>query len=111
MVDKQVAFEDIEGKTVKRVFYDYGNEVLIVFTDGMFAVLYSYEIDGDTTIEDRNFRLWEWRRHADELLALGCVTQEQYDRHITETQHHAKQATAARRAAYESLKAEFERGA
>jgi hypothetical protein len=58
--NKQVDIDDIAGKTVARVFADYSDEVLIVFTDGTFSLIYG---------GSRNFRLswcnsskWDWER-------------------------------------------------
>ena len=108
MQDKQIDIEEMEGKTVSQAFMDYSDEILIVFTDGTFALIYGYTVDDETTVENGNFRLSNWSKHAEALLSLGVITQSQYDKHKAETQHYSEQATAARRAEYERLKAEFE---
>ncbi len=105
---KQVSIEEMEGKTISMVFTDYGDEVLIVFTDGMFALIYGYTIDEETTIENGNFCLGNWSKHVNTLLSLGVVTQSEYDKHKADMDHYSRQAVAARRAEYERLKAEFE---
>jgi hypothetical protein len=110
MQDKQVDIEEMEGKTIAKVFTDYCDELLIVFTDNNFALVYGYSVHDETTIENGDFRLSNWAKHADELLALGIVNQSQYDKHKADTEHYSRQAVAARRAEYERLKAEFENG-
>lgn len=108
MQDKQIDIEEMEGKTVSQAFMDNCDEILIVFTDGTFALIYGYTVDDETTVENGNFRLRNWSKHAEALLSLGIITQSQYDKHKAETQHYSEQAKAARRAEYERLKAEFE---
>jgi hypothetical protein len=113
MHQKQIGIEEMAGKTIAQVFTDgglaliYGDEVLIVFTDSTFALIYGYAIDDETTVENGDFRLGNWSKHADALLSLGIVTQSQYDKHKADTEHYSRQAVAARRAQYEMLKAEF----
>ena len=104
----QIDIGEIEGKTISQVFTDYCDEVLIVFTDRTFALLYAYTIDEETTIENGDFRLSNWTKHAEALLALGVITQSQYEKHKADIEHYSRQAVAARRAEYERLKAEFE---
>lgn len=108
MHDKQIDIGEMEGKTISQVFTDYSDGVLIVFTDGTFALIYGYSIDDETTVENGDFRLDNWSNHAEALLSLGIVTQSQYDKHKADTEHYSRQAVAARRAEYERLKAEFE---
>jgi hypothetical protein len=108
MHDKQIDIEEMEGKTISQVFTDYSDEVLIVFTDGTFSLIYGYTIDDETTVENGDFRLANWSKHAEALLSLGVVTQSQYDKHKADKEHYSRQAVAARRAEYERLKAEFE---
>jgi hypothetical protein len=105
---KQIDMEEMGGKTISRVFTDYSDELLLVFTDSTLALIYGYTIDDETTVENGDFRLANWSKHADELLSLGVVTQSQYDKHKADTEHYSRQAVAARRAEYERLKAEFE---
>lgn len=108
MQEKQIDIEEMEGKTISKVFTDYSDEVLIVFTDSTFAIIYGYTIDDETTVENGEFRLDNWSKHAEALLSLGIVTQSQYDKHKADLEHHSRQATEARRAEYQRLKAEFE---
>jgi hypothetical protein len=108
MSNKQIDIEETKGKTISQVFMDYSDEVLIVFDDGTFSLIYGYSIDGETTVENGDFRLDNWGKHAEALLSLGIVTQSQYDKHKAGTEHYSRQAVAARRAEYERLKAEFE---
>jgi predicted RNA-binding Zn-ribbon protein involved in translation (DUF1610 family) len=106
-VSKRLDFDEIEGKTITKVFCDFEQDMLIVFSDGTFCCLYAYSDDGEAFIENRHFNFNTWGEHADELLALGVVTQEQYDKYKLEKEHYSRQAVEARRAEYEKLKAEF----
>ena len=108
MQDKQVGIDEIEGKTISRVFFDYTDEVLVVFTDGKFALFYGYTCDDETTVENGDFRLGNWSKYADELLSLGVATQAQYDKLKADVERRSQQVVEVRRAEYERLKAEFE---
>ena len=108
MGSKQIDIEETKGKTISQVFMDYSDEVLIVFADGTFSLIYGYSIDDETSVGNGDFRLKNWSKYADKFLSLGIVTQSQYDKHKADAEHYSRQAVAARRAEYERLKAEFE---
>ena len=108
MVDKQVDFEVTEGKTIKRVFYEYGDKAMVVFTDGTFCIFYAYPVDDESVVENSHFYISEWFKHRDELLELGVVSQSQIDRHQAELDHNERQLRESRKQQYEALKAEFE---
>lgn len=71
MQDKQIDIEEMEGKTVSQVFMENCDEILIVFTDASFALIYGYTVDDETIVENGNFRLRNWSTHAE---ASRCST-------------------------------------
>jgi hypothetical protein len=108
-VSKRLDFEDIEGKTIAKVFETNEADILIVFADGDYCCMYAYgDYDGDVYIENCELAFSDWEKHLDELLALGVLTQERYGRHKSVKQSQEEVQKNMRRAEYERLKAEFE---
>jgi hypothetical protein len=108
-MDNQLMFDAIEGKTIKRVFGDYTDKILLVFDDKSFCVLYGYaSVDDDVTLENGDFRLSDWGKYADELFALGVVSQKKLDKHKEDQERQSAAWKEARRLQFEALKSEFE---
>jgi hypothetical protein len=107
-VSKRLDFDDIEGKTIAKVFDSNEADILMVFTDGDYCCMYAYEDDRDAYIDNCEIAFGTWEKHLDELLALGVITQERYDKHKRVKQSQEEVQKNMRRAEYERLKAEFE---
>jgi hypothetical protein len=107
-VSKRLDFDDIEGKTIAKVFETNEADILMVFTDGDYCCMYAYEDDGEAYIDNCEIAFGTWEKHLDKLLALGVLTQERYNLHKSVKQSQEEVQKNMRRAEYEKLKAEFE---
>jgi len=108
--DKQVDIGEIEGKTIKHVFANFDEHLLMIFTDDTFALAYAYNCVAEATIENGDLHIAEWWEHREILRDCGIVTQSQIDKWQAELDHRARQLVEERRNQYERLKAEFENG-
>jgi hypothetical protein len=110
MQDKQICISEIEGRTIKHVFTDFDEHLLMIFTDDTFALAYAYNCDDEATIENGDLHIAEWWRYREILCDCGIVTQSQIDKWQAELDHRARQLVEERRFQYQRLKAEFENG-
>lgn len=104
----KINFEDSDGKTVARVFAEYDNMWLIVFTDGTFSVVQAYEDDREPYLENGGFFLGSWGENADELLSLGAISQDEHDRFMEGQKNNEAAERQRRFDEYMKLKREFE---
>lgn len=105
---KQVDIEESAGKTIQRVFCDHADQVLIVFTDGTFALVYGWSDAEEVTVENGDFRIGDWWEHRDDLWQIGIVSQAEIDAMQQQLDCRAAKLAEERRQEYERLKAEFE---
>lgn len=109
MHKNQLHFDDeIVGKKVARVFSDYDNTWMIVFTDGTFSLFQAFTDDGEPYLENVGFSLRIWKVYAKELLSLGVLSQDEYDKFTAEQDEFAEASRHRRFAEYMKLKREFE---
>lgn len=107
MTKNQIRFDETKGKTIEKVFSDYGDDMLIVFNDQTFCLLGAYECDDEVTLEDGDFSLDQWGQYANELLDLGVITQPKFDEYTADQSRQANAWMENRRKEYEAMKAEF----
>lgn len=106
-MNRQVDIDEAAGKVIRNVFQT-GDRVLIVYTDRTFSLIVGYAIDEEyVTVEDGNFSLSTWAKHADELLLLGVVTHENYDLHKADVARNSQKEKDQRRELFERLRVEF----
>ena len=98
---------DMVGKTVAGVFYSSDDEILIVFTDGMYSVIEQCGDEDNPGVGEGCFSAWRYRRDLDALLYFGAVTQEEFDEVRSEERRRSELDKSNRLAEYERLKKEF----
>ena len=112
MSKKFSTFDDVLGKELLATFDDTGEKTLIVFEGPEVVVLEAREIwTGEApTIDYAAFYLYTWLEHADELLRLGVVTQQEVDDCKEERRKSKEQQIEWKRYELEQLQKELEAG-